>query len=216
VPYFDKKGRLVKYVEKPKNPPHDFAIPGIYFFDKNIFKCFKGKGKIKPSPRGEYEIVSPFNWLIKHGYRVDALEYKGGWLDPGKFDDWIEANQYLLDMNSNGEIKSRIDKKTQMHGRVTVGGRCKIRNSEIRGPVMVGSGVSIKNSYVGPYTSIGDNCEICDSHVENSVLMNGVKILNVKQPINESLIGARAEIVNEDGPTDWLKLFIGEKSKVII
>ena len=59
VPYFDKKGRLVKYVEKPKKPPHDFAIPGIYFFDKNVFKCFRGKDKIKLSPRGEHEIVSP-------------------------------------------------------------------------------------------------------------------------------------------------------------
>ena len=40
VPYFNKKGRLIRYVEKPKKPPHKFAIPGLYFLNKNSFKCF--------------------------------------------------------------------------------------------------------------------------------------------------------------------------------
>ncbi len=96
VPYFDKNNRLVKYVEKPENPPHDFAIPGLYFFDHTVFKCFKGKDKIVPSARGELEISSPYQWLIDHNYKVDVVEYKGKWLDPGKFDDWLESNQYIL------------------------------------------------------------------------------------------------------------------------
>lgn len=37
VPYFDENGRLLKYVEKPENPLHDFAIPGLYFADSNFF-----------------------------------------------------------------------------------------------------------------------------------------------------------------------------------
>lgn len=216
VPYFDKKGRLIKYVEKPKNPPHNFAVPGVYFFDKNVFKCFGGKDKIKPSNRGEYEINSPYQWLIDHNFRVDVLEYKGRWLDPGKFDDWIEANQYLLDKNSNGEINSKLDKKSVVRGRVSIGKKCKIRNSEFRGPVVIGEDVSIKDSYVGPYTSISNGCVIEKSHIENSVLMKGVKVRNIKQPIDESLIGTEADIYDEDGPTDWIKLFVGEKSRVKI
>jgi glucose-1-phosphate thymidylyltransferase len=216
VPIFDKKGRLKDYVEKPKTPPNEYAIPGIYFFDSVIFDCFKGKDKIKPSKRGEYEILEPYKWLIKKKYRVDTLEYKSKWLDPGKFNDWIEANQYLLDINSNGEIKSRVDKKTSIQGRVSIGKACKIKNSEIRGPVVIGNSVSINNSYIGPYTSVSDNCAINNSHVENSVLMDGVRVMNIKQPINESLIGTQAEVCDEDGPTDWIKLFIGEKSRVRI
>src|SRR3989344_8730034 len=102
VPYFDKDGHLVKYVEKPENPPHDFAIPGLYFFSQVVFDCFK-KDPIKPSQRGEYEISAPYQWLIDHGKKVDVLEYKGKWLDPGKIDDWLSANEYLLEHKLQGE-----------------------------------------------------------------------------------------------------------------
>lgn len=216
VPYFDKRGRLVRYVEKPKRPPHKFAIPGVYFFDSNVFKCFRGKDRIKPSQRGEYEIAFPYQWLIDHGYRVDVLEYQGRWLDPGKFDDWIEANQYLLDHNGEGKIQSKLDRASSIQGRVGVGKRCRIRNSKIRGPVVIGDNVVIKNSYIGPYTSIANDCEIERSNVENSVLMQGVRIVKVKQPIDNSLIGAQAEISDTKGHSNCLELLIGEKSRVKI
>jgi len=214
VPYFDKRGRLKKYVEKPKNPPHDYAIPGLYFMDSNGFKVFQGKDRLKPSARGEYEMPDAFQWMIDRGYRVDVVEYKGKWLDPGKFGDWIEANQYLLDRYLEEEIKSRVDKKTRVEGRVKIGKKCRIKNSEIRGPVVIGEGVEVINSYIGPYTSISDGCKVENSHVENSVLMKKVQVRNISQPINESVIGAGAQVIDEDGPTDWMKLFIGEKSKV--
>lgn len=215
VPYFDKAGRLTKYVEKPPKPPHDFAIPGLYFFDKNVFKCFTGKDKIKPSARGEYEISSPYQWLIDHKYRVDVLEYKGKWLDPGKFDDWLDANRYLLDIRKDFQILSKID-DLQIEGRVEIGTKVKIKNSKIRGPVSIGNNVTIIDSYVGPFSSISDNCVIEESRLENSVLMDNVKIINVNEPIDESLIGSEAEITSEDGPSESLKLFIGEKSKIKI
>lgn len=216
VPVFDKRDRLIKYVEKPKKPPNDFAIPGFYLADNNFFKAFKGKDAVSPSDRGEWEIPDPFQWMIDHDYRVDVIEYKGKWLDPGKFDDWIESNRFLLDEKLEKEISGRVDKKSKIEGRVHSGKRCKIKNSEIRGPVSVGEKVQIINSYVGPYTSIDDKCVIENSHVENSVLMKDVTIRNIKQPISESLIGTGAEVVDEDGPTDWIKLFIGEKSRVRI
>lgn len=216
VPYFDKHGRLKEYVEKLENPPHDFAVPGVYFADKNFFKAFRGGDKIQLSARGEYEIPSPFQWLINHGYRVDVVEYKGKWLDPGKFDDWIEANQYLLDRNVRVKIESKVDKKTLIENRVSLGTGCKIVNSKIRGPVAIGAGVTIVNSYIGPFTSIGGNSRIENSHVENCVIMEGVKIVNIKQPIDTSLIGSYAEVANSIGPTSSLRFFIGEKSKVNI
>lgn len=214
VPYFDRKGRLRRYVEKPKKPPHDYAIPGLYFFDSNVFKCFRGKDRIKPSARGEYEISAPYQWLINRGYRVDVLEYKGKWLDPGKFDDWMEANQYLLDHNSNGEIKSKPDQTSSIQGRVSIGNKCKIINSKIRGPAMIGSGVTIKNAYIGPYTSISDNCVIEKSRLENSVLMQGVRLINVGQQIDNSLVGTGTEVSGVEGTSGCLELFVGEKSKV--
>ncbi len=214
VPRVSKNGRLLEYMEKPKNPPNDYGIPGLYFFDKNVFKCFKGEDKIKPSARNEFEIAAPYNWLIDHGFRVDIVEYKGRWLDPGKIDDWMEANQYLLDRLSNGEIKSNIKEVNIIQGRVSIGKKCKITNSQIRGPVIIGDSVTIKDSYVGPYTSISDDCFIEKSNVENSVLMQGVRILNVKQPIDNSLIGTQAEVTDANGHSNCLELFVGEKSQV--
>ncbi len=212
VPVFDKRGRLKDYLEKPKNPPNKYAIPGIYFFDSVVFGCFKGKDRIKPSERGEYEIVEPFKWLIKRGFRVDVVEYKGKWLDPGKFDDWIESNQFLLDKNTSFQIKSKVGKDSKIVGRVSIGLRCKIKNSEIRGPVIIGDDVLIIDSYIGPYTSIDDGCLIEKSRVENSVLMQNVKIVKVNQSLDNCLIGTQSEIKESDGHSNCLELFVGEKS----
>ncbi len=214
VPYFDSEGRLLKYVEKPENPPHDFAIPGLYFGDNKFFECFKGPEAIKPSERGEYEIPDAFQWMIDHGLRVDVLEYKGKWLDPGKFNDWIFANQYLLDKKLEEKLESEIDDGSTVENRVKVGKNCQITNSHLRGPLIIGDNVSIKDSYIGPFTSISNSCVIESSHVENSVLMNKVKILSVKMPIDTSLIGPEAEIFDGHQPTQSIKFFIGEKSKV--
>ena len=212
VPVFDKKGRLIDYLEKPQKPPNKFGVPGLYFFDKNVFRCFKGKDRIKPSARGEYEIRSPFMWLVEHGYRVDTLEYKARWLDPGKFDDWIEANQYLLDQNVESGILSKLDKSVVIKGRVQIDKGCTIKNSEIRGPVSIARGVTIIDSYIGPFTAIAKDCIIESTKIENSVLMSGVRITKVGQTIDNSLIGPGSEI--QGGTGGYLGFFIGEKALV--
>lgn len=214
VPYFDKNNRLIQYVEKPENPPHDFAIPGLYFFDNNIFNCFRGKDKIVPSARGELEISSPYQWLIDHKYKVDVIEYNGKWLDPGKFDDWLEANQYLLDTTLKPNIESKVDSLSTIENNVSIGKDCKIKESHFKGPLIIGDNVEIKNSQIGPYSSISNDCVIENSHVENSVLMTGVKIINVTRLIDSSLIGSESEISNATVPPSSIKLFIGEKSKL--
>lgn len=212
VPYFDENNRLVKYVEKPENPPHDFAIPGLYFFDSNVFKAFKGKDRIVPSARGELEINSPFQWLIDHKFQVDVIEYKGKWLDPGKFDDWIEANKYLLEKMPEKRNESEIDNSSEIKNKVSIGVNCNIRGSKITGPVAIGDNVEILDSEIGPYSSISNDCIILKSKLENSVLMHGVKITNIKTGIDTSVIGPDCEIINLKESS--LKLFIGEKSKI--
>ena len=215
VPYFNEEGRLIKYVEKPENPPHDFAVPGVYFADSSFFKCFKGNNQIKPSERGEYEIPTAFQWLIDNGFRVDVLEYKGKWLDPGKFDDWIEANQYILENNLKEDIESKVDSSSKVEGKVALGRDCIIVNSKIKGPAVIGDNVTITNSEVGPLTSVADKCEIVGSKISNSVLMSGVKILNVrKHPVEKSLIGTDSEVIGADSSSSITSIFVGEKCKI--
>lgn len=217
VPLFDDKGNFIQYIEKPENPPNNFGIPGLYFFDSEVFKCFQGSDAIVPSQRGELEISAPYNWLIEHKYKVEALEYKGVWMDPGKFDDWLLANAYLLEHKMEEIQETEIDSSNKVSGKVSVGKDCTILNSEINGPVIIGDNVIIKNSKIGANTSIESNCEIVNSKVGNTVLMKGVKIIDINdQRIDTSLIGTDTEVVGDDGKKESLSLFVGEKCKIQI
>lgn len=211
VPYFDKGGRLIKCVEKPKRPPHDWAIPGLYFASYHIFECFRGKAAIKPSARGEYEIPSAFQWLIDHGYPIETREFKGIWRDPGKFDDWLDTNQFLLDKLLTNETKSKLQEGVNLEGRVKIGKDCLISNSFLRGPVIIGDNVTIENSFIGPYSSIGDGCQIKKAKIENSILVSNVQINSPSRPIDSSLIGEGTIIEGDPGPAGDVKLFIGNQ-----
>lgn len=216
VPYFDEKGHLVKYVEKPENPPHDFAIPGLYFFSPVVFECFKGKDAIQPSNRGEYEISASYQWLIDKGKRVDVLEYKGKWLDPGKIDDWLSANEYLLENNLKVLVESEIDTSSKLEGKISIGKDTEIRNSKIKGPVVIGDRVIIENSEIGPFCSIANGCEVVNSKILRSILMDGVRVSGVlDHPMEDSLVGTDTEIIGK-GRGATTKLFVGEKCKIQI
>lgn len=212
VPFFDKKGRLVRYVEKPEKPPHDWAIPGLYFLDDKVFGCFEGKEAIKPSVRGEYEISAIYQWLLDHDFKVETKEFKGIWKDPGKFDDWLDTNQFLLDQEVKEEFLSKIGKDVQVKGRVKVGKNCRISRTSLRGPIIIGDGVVVKDSFIGPYSSIGDNCQIIKAKIENSILVKGVKVENIDMPLDSSLVGE--ESVIEGNGKGNLELFIGNKCQV--
>lgn len=201
VPFFDERGKLKEYVEKPENPPNDFGIPGLYFFDREVFNCFKGQNAIKPSARGELEISAPYNWLLDNGFRVEAKQYQGKWMDPGKFDDWLSANEYLL--------------KYSLGEKVIQGKDTQVRNSKIKGPVIIGDKVIIENSEIGPGVSIADNCQISNSKISDSVLMSGVRISGVlDHPLQHSLIGTDTEVVSGNGREAKTSLFVGEKCKI--
>lgn len=215
VPYFNRQGRLIKLVEKPKNPPHDWAIPGLYFADEKIFNSFLGKEAIKPSARGEYEITSPFQWLIDQGHSIETCEFKGTWFDPGKFDDWLGTNRFILDQNMENGISSRLGKGVKIEGRVQIGRNCRLQNSLIRGPVIIGNKVVVRDSFIGPYSSIDDGCEITGARIENSILLKKVKVLKPSRPIDSSLIGQETEIQNtQRHGFGALELFVGNQCNI--
>ena len=211
VPYFDDQGNLQKIVEKPLHPPHDWAVPGLYFFDYHAFGSFQGRGAIKPSPRGELEIVSIYNWLLDHGYKVGVREFQGVWKDPGKFDDWLKANQFLLDKNIKTAAQSKPSKGVKIEGRVEIGRGCRITNSLIRGPAIIGNQVTIENSFIGPYSSIANGCHIAGAKIENSILMEGAQIINPPKPFDSSLMGRESSIKGRQPSTKAMKLFIGDQ-----
>lgn len=211
VPFF-KNGKIVKVVEKPKNPPNKFGIPGLYFFTHRVFAAFSGKEAIKPSARGELEIADVFNYLLTHGFRVEQCKIDGQWLDPGKFDDSLEANRILLELNCQYEINGEVDTNSKLTGRLSIGKGTKIKNSQIFGPTSIADDAYIEDSFIGPYTSIATGCKIVGSTVKNSIIMEKVNIVDCPVQIVSSMIGKNSNICVSQTTNPSCKLTISDMS----
>ena len=211
VAQFDEKGRLIKLVEKPKEPPSNYALIGIYFLKPIIFEAIK---ELKPSWRGEYEITDALQRLLEWGYSIGYRIVKGWWIDTGKKDDILTVNALILDERAKRDIKGESI-NSRIEGRVEVGEGTKIVDSTVRGPTVIGSNCLIENSYIGPYTSIGDNSKIIDSAIEYCVILNDVKIKGIER-LEDSLIGRYAKVLSGEVNRRILKLHIGDHSEVLL
>ncbi|WP_457751212.1 glucose-1-phosphate thymidylyltransferase [Thermococcus sp.] len=204
-------GKTIKrLVEKPKNPPSNLALVGIYFFKPVIHEAVR---HIKPSWRNELEITDAIQWLIDHGYRVGWTKVTGWWKDTGKPEDLLDANRLILD---DIETDIRIHTNARIHGRVVIGEGSEIDESTvIKGPVVIGRNVRIRNSYIGPYTSIGDNVVIENTEIEDSIILQDSEIRNAGR-IVESLIGRGVKIINGTSHPLGRKLVVGDNSRIIL
>ena len=205
-----KNNKIIKVEEKPSKPKSQFAVAGIYIYDRHIFEAVK---KIKPSARGEYEISDAHTYLIEHGYKVGYSEITGWWKDTGKPADLLEANRLVLD-NIEPNIKGDTDKISSVLGKVILEEGSKVVNSVIRGPAIIGKNAIIENSYIGPFTSIGNNTIIQNAEVEYSIVLRDSKIMNVKLRIEGSILGNDVEIVEANGKPHVHRFTIGDQSRV--
>lgn len=212
VPFFDENGVFNRYVEKPENPPNKYGIPGLYMFSSNVFGAFSGNDAIKPSARGELEVGDLYNWLIDHNYSVEAEELEGNWMDPGKFDDMLAANAFMLDQAQDSKVEGEVDDFTKISGKVTVGKGSTITSSEITGPVAIADNVHITDAKIGPHVSIDKDCHIEGVTMTNSVVMEGTKVENVATPLTDSLIGKNTHVWEEK--EESVSLFIGDHCNV--
>jgi len=205
-------GSVKQLIEKPEKPPSNLALVGIYFFDHAIYEAVKN---IKPSGRNELEITDAIQWLIDNRYGVTASVVNGWWKDTGKPEDILHANRLVLD-DLTTKIKEKGEVKGEIRGRVLIDGGTKVNeNSVIKGPAVIGMDCVIKDGYIGPYTSIGNNCEIINSEVEDSVVMDGAKLINAGN-IVDSMIGRGAVIEKNKSLPKGNKFIVGDNSWVRI
>lgn len=210
VAEFDEHGGVKRLVEKPKVPPSNFALAGIYFFKSIIIEACKS---IKPSWRNELEITDAIQWLIDSGRRVEASAVAGWWKDTGKTEDILEANRLILD-----DIKPRnegILKDTKIYGRAVIGPGSVIENSTVKGPCIIGKDCHISSTYIGPYTSINDECIIEGTEVEDSVIMSSCQIRNAGR-ITESLIGKNVRIRENGLRPQGNRFVVGDNSEIAL
>jgi len=205
----EQKKVILQLLEKPKRPPSNLSIVGIYGLTPSIFEAIDN---IKPSWRGEFEITDALHWLIEKGYSVRYDLVEGWWKDTGKPEDLLEANRLILD-GIFSENKGSIE-NSRVSGRIVVGDNTVIgENSTIAGPAIIGSNCTVSNAYVGPFTSIGNNCQIIHTEIENSIVLDGSNIAHGGKII-ESLIGKDVKISRNGSLPKGKKLVIGDNSEI--
>lgn len=205
-----KDGKVVKLVEKPKEPRSNLALVGVYMFDRNIFKAVDS---IHPSWRNELEITDAIQFLVENGYSVHPHLVTGWWKDTGKIEDILEANRLILD-TLEGDIKGEVDEKSRISGQVVINAATRIENSIIRGPVIIGPDARISDSYIGPFTSIQKGCRIYRTEIEHSIVLEDSDIRDVGSRIDESLIGRGVRIYRSPNKPTAFRFMLGDKSEI--
>jgi glucose-1-phosphate thymidylyltransferase len=204
--------RIKRLIEKPKNPPSNLALVGVYCFDANIFTAAES---IPRSARGELEITDAIQWLIDQRYDVRPHLLESFWIDTGKMDDILAANRQVLEgLTPSIDPTASISADSELQGNVTVQAGARITGSVIRGPAIIGERSQITNAFIGPFSSIYHDVTIDSSEVEHCIVLENARISRAGRRIESSLIGRFAEVESAQRKPKALHLMLGDHSKV--
>ena len=202
-------GSVVRLIEKPADPPSDLALVGVYLFDRRIHEAVRA---IEPSARGELEITDAIQWLIDQGHLVRKQVLEGWWIDTGKLTPLLEANRLILE-NLDQRIDGDVDEESRIEGRVVVEAGAKLVRSTVRGPAIIGENTRIVDSYVGPFTAVYFDCEVLNSEIDHSVVLERSRIVDVPRVV-DSLIGKDVVVTRSGRRPRATRLMLGDHSEV--
>ncbi len=183
-----KDGRIIRLVEKPKDPPGNLAVVGLYYIKDSslLFEVLREQIDGDIRNHGEFQITDALQMMISRGAEFTPFHIDE-WFDCGKPEALLETNKQLLE--GNDEIP------------VTEG-------SIVLPPVSIAPTARIVNSIVGPYVSIA-----ADSFVENSIIKDSVLDRSSRVSdclLQSSIIGSQAVIRG-----GFQSLNVGDSSEVI-
>lgn len=207
VATLDADGHITGLVEKPEVPPSNLALVGVYLFRSG--PVFSAIAEIKPSPRGELEITDTLARILARGESVHHDIVTSWWLDTGKKDDLLLANDTVLDAWLKHGIQGSVDVASKVTGRVSIEEGAVVERSIIRGPAVIGAGARIVDARIGPFTSIGAGVTVARSGVDHSVLMEGCVVEDIAR-LEDSLLGRRVRVRPGDTRAGAITLMVGD------
>jgi glucose-1-phosphate thymidylyltransferase len=203
--------RVVRLVEKPKQPPSNLALVGVYMFGPPVFEAARA---IEPSWRDELEITDAIQYLIDDGRQVECRTVKGWWKDTGQLEDMLEANRLVLE-----DIVPRVDGElvdSRVEGRVVVEEGARLERSIVRGPAIIGRGSRVIDAYIGPYTALDAEVSVERSEVEHSILLAGARVSDLHARMEASLLGRNVKLERGNGLPKTLRMMVGDYSQIEI
>jgi len=206
-----KNGQILKIMEKPKVPPTNLAVTGIYFLTPKIFDIIK---ELKPSWRNELEITDALQMLLEKGNEITYDTITDYWKDTGTPEDIINANKEIL-KNLDSSFDGKKEENVLIEGNVIVGKDTIIKkNCQIIGPVIIGENcIFEENTIIGPNVSIGKNSKITKAVIEDSIIMENCEIMtDVK--IKNSIISSNSRIYQAEN--EEKELLLGEGTSIKI
>jgi glucose-1-phosphate thymidylyltransferase len=100
---FDRSGKVIGIEEKPAKPKSNFAVPGLYLYDKKVVEL---TDNLTPSPRGELEITDlNLAYLERGELMVEKLERGIAWLDTGTHQSLLEASHFIGTLEARQGLK---------------------------------------------------------------------------------------------------------------
>jgi len=206
-------GKIIKIVEKPKNPASNLAVTGIYFLTPDIFDILQ---TLHPSWRNELEIVDALQILINNNKEINFKIISEFWKDTGTPKDVINANTTLLEKivssSNNNELYD-----CNITGNVSIGNGTKIStDTKIIGPVLIGNNCIIdQHSTIGPNTTIGNDCKLQQCEIVNSIIMSNCSI-QINKKITNSIISTNSNISKNYEKSDESTFLLGEGTNLAL
>lgn len=175
---YDSNNVITDFVEKPEEFVSDLAIIGIYYF------------KDGENLKNELQYLIDNDVRIKGGEfglttALENMKLKGLKLKTGPVQDWLDCGNKESTVETNQTYLGYLKGKPELVAKSAV-----IENSVIIAPCFIGENVKIINSVVGPYVSVGSGTIIEKSVVENSIIQQNAKLLNVN--IKDSMLGTKS------------------------
>ena len=204
-----KDGIITKIMEKPKNPPTNLAVTGIYFLTPIIFDIIS---RLRPSARNELEITDALQMLMEEGNKITYNTVTDYWKDTGTSEDIIHANKFILE-HSDPYFHGKKEDGVILSNNIMIGKNSIIKNgAKIIGPVIIGENCIINaHSVIGPNASIGDNSIIGKCNIEDSIIMSNCNI-DGEFKIKNSIIAFNCILTSKKN--EYQSFLLGEGTKI--